>query len=408
MSSAQELYHSQTSQDSVAMAATLEGYQEGSSSGEWTSRGTQLSDIILPTVALPLFALPQTTTHASAPPHKDPPVRDTNAVTPNTVSADSHVTQPQVPSSDIVNQGHIHKAARVPQVHKPVTVSANQAGGGPKFSSTALPNKNADSAAKDAPISLAVASNSNSDRGQTLGAHHRKPRKQSVEEPSNPRQPSVPELQPSSLSVLASSSADANAARDLKLREHVLGPPELLMHHAITLREVHAVDEPPTAELSLNQTKSPNASVMTPQENSTSTSATAAQSTEEDSKSQSPTVTPVSHTAATSERGHDVQGNGTDGPPVGLQLGNTTGLFSNSSAGEEAPAPGNSSEPPSTPNRNFLNRQVPATTNDSLTPGNSSGPTVEPPPSRTTICLSRMDFVWIVLAISVPVSSCCK
>lgn len=401
VSSAQELYLSQTSQDSVAMAAAhsspisppkpapLEWHQEGSSSGEWSSKGTQLSDIILPTVALPLFALPQTTTPAPPP----TPARDRNAVTPNTVSADSHVSQPQVPSSDTVNQGLIRESVRVPQVHSPVNVS------NPKT------NTNAESAVKNAPISLVVASNSSSDRGKPLDAHHKNP--QSVEEPHDPRQPHVSELQPSSLSVPAFSSVNTNAARDLKLREHVLGSPELLMHHTITLREVHV--EPPTSQLELHSTGGP-ATLVDPQENSTFISATTAQSTEAKPKL-FPTVFPVTHTPATSEEGHIVQGNGTDGPPVGHQLGNATapaGLFSNNSAVEEAPAQGNSSEPPSTPSRNVLNRQVPATTNDSLTPGNSSGPTVEPPPSRTMICLSRMDFVWIVLAISVPVSSCCK
>ncbi|XP_054479105.1 transmembrane protein 108 [Anoplopoma fimbria] len=106
------------------------------------------------------------------------------------------------------------------------------------------------------------------------------------------------------------------------------------------------------------------------------------------------------------------QGNGTDNAPLGHGLGNVTasgGLLSNSSSAEEAPAQGNSSESASTASTgsgNFLNRQVPATTEDPWTPGNSSGPTVDPPLSRMTICFSRMDIVWIVLAISVPVSSC--
>lgn len=87
--------------------------------------------------------------------------------------------------------------------------------------------------------------------------------------------------------------------------------------------------------------------------------------------------------------------------------GNVTVLgglqMSNVSSSE---AKGNGSEIVSTASGNFLNRQVPATTQDPWVSGNISGPTVEPPPSRLMICLSRMDIVWIVLAISVPVSSC--
>ncbi|KAM6900571.1 uncharacterized protein tmem108 [Xenentodon cancila] len=397
VSSAQELYLSQTSQDSVSMASAPEWHQEGSSSGEWSSKATQLSTIILPSVALPLFTLPQTTTHASTPAQEDPPIRDTKTVSPITVNTHSHVTQPKAPRSDTGNQGITRKSVRAPKVHNPVTVSIKQA----RFSSTAFPNAYAEPAARGVPTPLAIASNSGSDRGDTLNADHKNPQKQSVEESSNSRQVHVPELQPSSV--------NANSAGDLKLREHALGSSELLMHHTITLREVHAVHEPPTAQLILEATKEPVSRVEKPLENSTSTSATEVQSTEVYPGSQNPTAIPITHTASTSEEGRVVMGNGTDSPPVGHQLENVTapaGLFSDNSSVEEGPAQGNSSEPPSTPSMNFHNRQAPATTNDPLTQGNSSGPTVEPPPSRTTICLSRMDFVWIVLAISVPVSSC--
>ncbi|XP_061569350.1 transmembrane protein 108 isoform X2 [Cololabis saira] len=398
VSSAQELHLSQPSQDSVSMAAApsspisppkpapLEWHQEGSSSGDWSSKATRLSPIILPSVPLPLFTLPQTTTHSSAPGQEDPPVGHTN-ISPITVSA-----QPKVPSSDTGNQGINRNSVRAPQVHNPVTVSTKQASSSPKYPSTAFPNAHAGLAARG-PIPLAIASKSGSDRGD-----HKNPQKPSVEESSNSRRVPVPELQPS--------SADTNSVKDLKLREHALRSPELLMHHTITLREVHAAHEPPTAQLVLEATEEPVTRVEKPLEISTSTSATKAQSTEVNPGSQNPTAIPVSHLAATSEE--VVVGNGTDSPPGG-QLGTATapgGPFSNNSSVEEAPAPGNSSETPSTPSMNFLNRQVPATTNDPSTPGNSSGPTVEPPPSRTTICLSRMDFVWIVLAISVPVSSC--
>ncbi len=426
MSSAQELYLSQTSQDSVSMAAahssplsapkppSLDWHQEGSSSGEWSSKGgTQPSSIILPTVALHPLALLHTTQTSSLV-HDDPPVHDTNTVTPNTVMTESHVNQPLEPSSDVVNPGHMHKLVRVPQVHNPVTVSTNQASSSssPKSPSTAVPNIDVESSARGAPNPLALMSSSGSDRGDTLAAHHIEPQKLSVEEHVDPGRKYVPDLEHSPLTPLSHSSMDADPALGLKLREHAPGTPELAAHHAITLREVHAANEPPTEKLSLS-TVTP---VQSQPENLTSTASTPALSTEPSVNTQSPTIIPNNQAATnetTTEEGHGqvVQGNGTDSAPLGHLLVNVTahgGLLYSSTSVEEVPAHWNSSELPSTGNENFLNRQVPATTQDPWTPGNSSGPTVDSPPSRMNICFSRMDIVWIVLAISVPVSSCCK
>ncbi|TRY60635.1 hypothetical protein DNTS_014822 [Danionella cerebrum] len=61
---------------------------------------------------------------------------------------------------------------------------------------------------------------------------------------------------------------------------------------------------------------------------------------------------------------------------------------------------------PSTDSGNFMNRQNPATTQGPRGSGNQSGPALAPPHKKTTICLDKMDLVWLVLAISVPVSSC--
>ncbi|XP_075068552.1 transmembrane protein 108 [Mixophyes fleayi] len=62
----------------------------------------------------------------------------------------------------------------------------------------------------------------------------------------------------------------------------------------------------------------------------------------------------------------------------------------------------------STATGNFLNRLVPAGTWKPGVPGNISHVTEEgsQPQHRETICLSKMDIVWIFLAISVPISSC--
>lgn len=418
VSSAQELYLSQTSQDPVSMAAAhssplsapqtapLDWHQEGSSSGEWSSKGgTRPSNIILlPTAALHPLALLHTTQTSSLA-HDRPPIHDTNAVTPNTVSTDSHVSQPPEPSSDTVNRGHVHKLVRVPHVHSLVTVSTNEDSSSPKFHSIAAPNIDVESTASKTPNPLALMSSSGSDRGDTLAAHHVDPLKLSVEEPTDASLQHAPDLERSPLS---SSSTVADPALGLKLREHARGA----AHHAITLREVHAMVEDPTAQLAVESKSVP--PVQGPPESLTSISSTPALSTEPSLKAQSPTITPMNHTAPSETpteggRGQVAQGNGTDNAPLGHLVGNVTaygGLISNSSSVEEAPARGNSSDPPSTGNGNFLNRQVPATTQDPWTPGNSSGPTVDSPPSRMTICLSRMDIVWIVLAISVPVSSC--
>lgn len=422
VSSAQEPYLSQTSQDSVSMAAAHSSplsapkppphdwHQEGSSSGEWSSKGgTQASSIILPTVALHPLALLHTTQSSSLA-YDDSPV---HGVTPNTVSI--HVNQPPELSSDNVNQGHMHKLVRVPQVHNPVTVSTNQASSSssssPTSPSTAVPNIDVESTARGAPNPPAPLSSSGSNRGDTLAAHHIEPQKLSVEERVDSGLKHVPDHERPSFS---SSLMNADPAAGLKLREHARGAQELAAHHAITLREVHGVSEPPTHELVLEPKEGSVTPVQSPPENLTSTTSTPALSTVLGLNTQNPTVIPDNYTASnktTTEEtlGRVVQGNGTDNAPVAQTLGNVTalgGMVSNGSSVEDTPGQGNISEPASTASGNFLIRQVPATTQDPWTPGNSSGPTVDSPSSRMTICLSKMDIVWIVLAISVPVSSC--
>ncbi|XP_055485844.1 transmembrane protein 108 isoform X3 [Psammomys obesus] len=61
----------------------------------------------------------------------------------------------------------------------------------------------------------------------------------------------------------------------------------------------------------------------------------------------------------------------------------------------------------STATGNFLNRLVPAGTWKPGTVGNISHVAEgDKPQHRATICLSKMDIAWVVLAISVPISSC--
>ncbi|XP_029955854.1 transmembrane protein 108-like [Salarias fasciatus] len=360
VSSAQELYLHQTSRDSVSMATSpsslppppkppsQDWHQEGSSSGEWSSRDAQPSNAILPTVGLA---------------GGDSPARDGDAVAPNTVSADSHAGQPPEESSDRVKDGFPHKSATVPQLQ---------------------------SAATAAP-SLDPTSESGSDRGDTPEARH--------------MESETPSGRPTDLPSLSTALVGVDAARGLKLRERVVRPLEPAAHHTISLREVHTANEPPTDELLVEPQGVFAAPVGSPPENLTSAAPTAALSSEPGLRSVNLTATASPNAT---EGGVTARGNSTDAPPAGHWPGNVTspqgGLLSNSSSVREER--GNSSEPLSTASGNYLNRQVPATTQDPWAPGNSSGPTVEPPPSRMTICLSSVDIVWIVLAISVPVSSC--
>ncbi|KAM3593575.1 uncharacterized protein V6R79_015963 [Siganus canaliculatus] len=382
VSSAQELYPSPPSQDPVSMAATHSSplsapkhsppdwHQEGSTSGEWSSKkGPQPSNILLPTVAIhPSALLP--TTQTTSPARGGIPVPDSDPVTPNTVSTDSHVTKHLELSSDVVNHGHMHKSVRVPQVHNPVTVSTKQA-------STLIPNIDVESTPRAALNPLDLMSSSGSERGDTLPDQER------------------------------TSSTSANPALGLKLRKHDWGA----ARHAITLREVPANIESPTDQLVLEPSITSVPPVVSPPGNPTSTTAPS----EPSILTQNHTTISDNHTAhnetttAEEGRGQAVRANSTDNVRLGRWSWNVTasgGLLSNSTSAKEGSAEGNSSEPPSTANGNFLNRQVPATTQDPWLAGNSSGPTVDSPPSRMTICLSRMDIVWIVLAISVPVSSC--
>lgn len=387
MLSAQELYLSQTSQGSVSMAAnpsvllsspkppSAKVHQEESSSGEWPPRASP-ADIILPNA----FS----------------PIRGSITVTPRT---DGHANQPQEPRSGIVNQGPIHKFVRA-QVLNPV-VSTNQTSSRPKVSDAVLPNINAESAARGAPNPQAAMSSPKSNKEDTFAADHRQ---LSVGGPNDRSQQYLPQLQPSSLAARSSPSADS--ARGLKLREQAAGSPELPVHHTIALRD--AGNEAPTAQLLVESKEGPVTPVSSPIQNVTSTAANSVLSTEPGLETENSTI---NHTAATTQEGPVVQGNATDSPPLVHQEENTaapTGLLPNSSSADESSAQGNSSETVSTASGNLPNVQVPATTSDPQPAGNSSCSSVSCSPSHGDICLKKMDIVWIVLAISVPVSCICK
>lgn len=261
-----------------------------------------------------------------------------------------------------------------------VDVSSSSSSSGSKSASTAAPDISLDSPASEAQNPLALLSASGSNRGDTLAAQHTDLRGQ---------ERSGPHPEP---------------AAGLRLREHT-----------ITSRQVRGADEPPTEELVL--TSGGPAATVQVHIHPEKTMSLPSSSTGPGLGTANPTDNPgglaeLNSTTEATDGGS--QENGTDGTGAGLWSGNGTNptwlfLLPNSSSAEAAPGnQGNRSEAASTASGSFLNRQVPATTQDPWTSDNSSGPTVDSPLSRMTICLSRMDIVWIVLAISVPVSSCCK
>ncbi|XP_018613454.2 transmembrane protein 108-like [Scleropages formosus] len=104
-------------------------------------------------------------------------------------------------------------------------------------------------------------------------------------------------------------------------------------------------------------------------------------------------------------------GNGTHPPP---HPGNDTDGSSSPNGTEprsrgDEPLPWGGSgttAPPSVATGNFFNRLVPATMPGPRGPGNPTGPDHSAAQAQTTVCLGMVDLVWVVLAISVPVSSC--
>lgn len=212
---------------------------------------------------------------------------------------------------------------------------------------------------------------SGSDRGVQLS--HTEPHLIGSDHPPPRSQQKLEDRQSWPLSV--------DAAQDLRVRERL----QIIAQHAITSREVH--DEPPTLNVSTTQEdESALTSLATSTEPGLGTqSATVANS----SSSPNDTTTPEFQV---------VRGNASEGP---ANMTAKESLLSNSSGGQ-FDFPGNRLEPSSTASGSFLIKQVPATTQKPWTPDNSSEHAI------VSICLSRMEIVWIVLAISVPVSSCCK
>ncbi|XP_009295582.1 transmembrane protein 108 isoform X2 [Danio rerio] len=117
---------------------------------------------------------------------------------------------------------------------------------------------------------------------------------------------------------------------------------------------------------------------------------------------------PSNHISTESSNTVEVGTNGTTNMTVEFLISptNATDVLNSTDSLRPAANDSDMSEVPSTDSGSFMNRQVPATTQGPWGSGNQSGPALGPPHEKNTICLDKMDIVWLVLAISVPVSTC--
>ncbi|KAG9347742.1 hypothetical protein JZ751_003756 [Albula glossodonta] len=383
-------------------------WEEGSSSGAWdSSRGHKALSSIQPTRAFSTLGPPRTT------------------------------------STDVAASTHANSSVSVytaNQVHSAISTGSDQLG--TEVSSPTGSTLDAGPSLSPLPISHEGRGDNSDPAGTgTVGGVPKLPFEEPLlEEPTDSSGPFfTTELQPSSsfpsLFYSSSSSSSSSASFDQMLKDLARTTPELAPPHAITLREVHSSvsgestsqgeEESPTPPLK-NLPETPSLAPVSHSLASALPSTFPSLSlnlTDPTTEGEGDTTgTPVSNAT-------DSLGNTTD------SLSNTTGSHSNAteslsnttdsltntidslsnatgarSATSWSSSPGGNgsatTEPASTATGNFLNRQVPAATLGPHTPGNHSGPALDSQHPRATLCLGKMDIVWIVLAISVPVSSC--
>lgn len=166
-------------------------------------------------------------------------------------------------------------------------------------------------------------------------------------------------------------------------------------HHTITLRDVSSTENPTHpletlgGALAQIDIQSPSPALAPPSNHITTSN---------------PTSLVESGNSVEVQGGRDETTNMTIDSHVSLT--NVTDIINSTGALWPAANDPDTSEAPSTASGSFMNRQVPATTQGPWGSGNQSGPALGPPHKKYTICLDKMDIVWLVLAISVPVSSC--
>ncbi|XP_051542509.1 transmembrane protein 108-like isoform X2 [Myxocyprinus asiaticus] len=177
------------------------------------------------------------------------------------------------------------------------------------------------------------------------------------------------------------------------------GQNELAPHHIITLRDVPSPENPTipleTIGEALPQTENQSVPLALAHMSNHSTTS-------------DPTSLVENRSSVENEVDAAVAGNGTTSMTTDsfLSLTKVSDVTNSTDASWPAVNDLDISEAPSTASGSFMNRQVPATTQSPWGPGNQSGPALVPPHKKNTICLDKMDIVWLVLAISVPVSSC--
>ncbi|XP_036377244.1 transmembrane protein 108-like [Megalops cyprinoides] len=398
LSSAEELYPSQTPQESSSMpqrsqppASSLDpvSWDEGSSSGIWDTRA------IRSTAAFGLTGSSRTS---------DNSVHSAQPSISSRTEASSWAPSAGSVSADAESSG---RTALDLSSARPVTEPAPSTG---VVWSTGPPSERGDT-----PESLHTL--------QT--APFEEPR---LEEPTDSSGP----FYTSELHLLTSSSSALDRAPSEPAGTM---PDELAPPHPITLREAHPPERTPqqgggdgTPETLPSVTASPAATPpstspsfsSTPTDCSTMAETVASTPGTTDGAGAPPANTTDTLSCAThafSSEGNSthfptVEGNATD--PVGSEVNSTDpypgpdgSMAAMPRGGQPLQANGSSTtQPPSTATGNFLNRLVPAATRGPRGPSNHSGPALDPSHPHASICLGKMDIVWIVLAISVPVSSC--
>ncbi|XP_051971345.1 transmembrane protein 108-like [Xyrauchen texanus] len=191
--------------------------------------------------------------------------------------------------------------------------------------------------------------------------------------------------------LLSSSFSLAKTQKGLK---------KLAPHHIITLRDVHSPENPKLSSETIKE-------ALPQTENQSLALAFAHMSNH--STTSDPTSLFENRSSVENNVDAAVAGNGATNMTTDSFLSlNKVSDVTNSTQTASWPAMNDLdiSEAPSTASGSFMNRQVPATTQSPWWPGNQSGPALVPPHENKTICLDKMDIVLLVLAISVPVSSC--
>ncbi|XP_035270434.1 transmembrane protein 108 isoform X1 [Anguilla anguilla] len=420
LSSAQELYPSRTPQESISMVKQspspafpldLVAWEEGSSSGTLDTRGSHLlTGSIQPTVAFVASSSPYTSADEATPAHSNHSM-DTDTATPVNAAISFNYDEP----GNRLTSSPGRSESTGPSL-SPLPIPREGRGDAPETVQTEIPD-----AAWTAPIE-----------------------ESNAEEPTDSSRPYITtELQPSS-SFPSLFSSSSFASLDLMLNEPAETTPKLAPPHAITLRELRSSspEGPTSPQLGEEETlKGPNMPYSPPASIPPASSPPSAFPSLGSALMYPTAVTERDPTAlsTTDSVGAPINATGSDVPSYTTDsLGNATDLLSNATdllssnttdsltnashtlqssegnvtdehSGFSSSSVGNGSsttEPASTATGNFLNRLVTATTPGPHGPSNHSDPVLGPRHPHATICLGKMDIVWIVLAISIPVSSC--